>query len=90
VELIDSALTGMAEFVRTLSDLDADGSTGPTASIERLRLSMPVELEVGEDPRGGLRISLAPPTQQVATSVMPVFHQLTIVGVPQDAQGRQD
>jgi hypothetical protein len=55
--------------------------------LEALRLNLPVELQVEVDGDGRPRIGLAPPTQTTETTILPVFHRMTIAIERDDARG---
>lgn len=46
--------------------------------LQAMRLDLPVELQVEVDGDGRPRIGLAPPTQTTDTTILPVFHRMTI------------
>lgn len=46
-------------------------------SVRALRLDLPVELTVAHD-GGRLAVLASPPSQRVATTVLPVFHRMTV------------
>lgn len=61
--------------------LGVDRRSGHSLHVDRVRVDLPVEIDVHVDDDGRVRIRSSPPSQHVKTSVMPVFHQmrLTIV-----------
>lgn len=72
-------LSPFAAFVQGLADLDLE-SAAPADGllVEEVRLELPVELRVEVEEDGQVRVSGAPPTQHVETTVMPVFHRLSL------------
>ena len=84
---LDEHLHPFQSLFTGLADLEARMSApelGVAMQVERAAFDLPVELhvEVGDD--GDVRLIGAPPTQQVETSWMPVFHQIRLT-VERDA-----
>ena len=48
-------------------------------SIDKITISVPIELNVAVNEDGIVRLTSSPPSQQIETSFMPVFHQLGMV-----------
>ncbi|HEX6367476.1 MAG TPA: hypothetical protein VF006_01010 [Longimicrobium sp.] len=80
-------LPSLAEMVLAFSGFDGGGVRGEDeddemaydgVEMEALRLELPVELQVDVDDDGRPRIGLAPPTQTTETTILPVFHRMTI------------
>lgn len=72
-------LSPFAAFVEGLADLDLDtAEESGGLLVEEVRLELPVELRVEVDEHGQVRVSGAPPTQHVETTVMPVFHRMSL------------
>ena len=46
--------------------------------VRALALELPVELAVERDASGALAVLASPPSQRVATSVLPVFHRMAV------------
>lgn len=86
-DLISSSLGAVSEIILGLADLsDSEALNGIVRTTE-VALDLPIELEVRYGDDGVLLIDIAPPTQQVETSVMPVFHRLMIqVGIEDAVQ----
>ena len=81
---IDSQLTSFSEFIQLMTDLSADELLARGISISEMSIGLPIELETlaeGPDP---VRIEAGPPTQQVETSFMPLFHHLRLKLVSKD------
>ncbi len=82
---IDRASLPLAEFILNASDLEG-GTQGEATDdpmrIERAKLGMPVELEIVVDERGEVTLGATPPLYYLDTSVMPVFHQVTLTLEP--------
>ncbi len=78
-EDIDEALAPVSEFVRSLTELEAEFSNAQFSMyIDNMRLNIPIEMDVmvGED--GRVVLGTAPPTQSIETTFMPVFHQMRL------------
>lgn len=77
--IADDWLQPFATLCAGVADLDAglsDPVLGVEMRMERAELDLPIELDVRADDRGVVTIASAPPTQQVETSYMPVFHRI--------------
>lgn len=72
-------LPPFAELVASLSDIDDASDAAPESmDLDEITLSLAIELEV-RDPDGPLpRVTGSTPTQWTETSVMPVFHRLSL------------
>lgn len=78
---LDEHLHPFESLFQALGELDArmsEPALGLAMHVERAAFDLPVELHVEVDEDGGVRMSGAPPTQQVRTTWMPVFHQLRL------------
>jgi hypothetical protein len=76
----DEALVSVAELVAGFGP-DADELVSEVADagrmrIERVTLDLPVEIEVVVDATGDVCLGSSPPTQHIATTIMPVLHRL--------------
>ncbi|GEM_PF-2637225 len=69
-------LHGVSDMLDGLTDVEAE-SAGDLR-ITSIELGLPVELAVGVDDQGVLRLASSPPTQRLDTSVQPVFHTLRL------------
>ena len=78
----DESLLHFSAFVESLTaDLGGrvtDEDDIASMSVEEVLVTMPVELEISIDESAHLVVGGAPPTQRTETSVMPVFHRLTL------------
>jgi hypothetical protein len=66
---------------------DEDEMAYDGVDLEALRLNLPVELQVEVDDDGRPRIGVAPPTQTTETTILPVFHRMTIAIERDDDRG---
>ncbi len=90
----DYALPLFGDFVAALADMDdpEDDDKDPLAAaragivaIERIALALSVEVEVVSNESGGVAVRGSTPTQYTETTVMPLFHRLTLhVGLDPD------
>ncbi len=74
-----------AELLTALTNLDLEvGSeeAGVRFSVDRLQLETPIEVTQQADPSDTLSVRASPPTQSIATSVMPTFHRLRLTIEP--------
>jgi hypothetical protein len=78
----DESLLHFSAFVESLTaDLGGritDEDDIASMSVEEVLVTMPVELEINIDESAHVVVGGAPPTQRTETSVMPVFHRLTL------------
>jgi len=81
---IDSQLTDFTDFILSIADLTADDYSGRGIQISEMTLSFPIELETLIDEPDRVQIETGPPTQQIQTSFMPIFHQIRLKLVAQD------
>jgi len=80
----DSPLSALEEIFTTCAELDdaavASGASGEGhLQVVRLVVAMPLELQTRTSSEGDVELRVAPPRQAMATSVMPVLHQLRLV-----------
>ena len=78
---LDEAFLPWADFIEASSDVEgavADPGKGVAMTVERAEINMPVELDIVVDDDGRVEIGAIPPLYYVETSVMPVFHQVTL------------
>lgn len=78
---IDEAYLSFSEFVVAASEIDgaiADPGKGVAMEVEQATLGMPVEMDVVVDDDGSVAIGTIPPLYYLETSMMPVFHQVTL------------
>ena len=74
-----------SEFISQMTEVDGylrDDEMGTAMQLEMVEMSMPIQLElhVGED--GQVILGGSPPLYYVNTTILPVFHQLSIkIGV---------
>lgn len=90
---IDEAFLPLADFVGMSADIEGsvtDPARGVAMTVEWTQINMPVEMDVVVDEDGSVRLGVIPPLYYVETSVMPVFHQvtLTLEASEGDANGR--
>jgi hypothetical protein len=72
-------LPPFAEIVAALADIDeATDDEGGTMDVEEIRLALAIELEVRDADGDAVRVTGSTPTQMTETTVMPVFHRLTM------------
>lgn len=78
----DESLLHFSAFVESLTaDIGGrvtDEGDIASMSVEEVLVTMPVELEINIDENAQVVVGGAPPTQRTETSVMPVFHRLTL------------
>jgi hypothetical protein len=87
-QLIDETMLAWSEFISQMTEVDGylrDDEMGTAMQLEKVEMSMPIQLElhVGDD--GKVVIGGSPPLYYVDTTILPVFHQLSIkIGVTEN------
>lgn len=74
----DEPLPLLSSMLAALAEIDGIVADGALAmSVAEVSLDLPFELEIG-DADDGLSVGAAPPTQRIETSILPVFHRMTL------------
>jgi hypothetical protein len=79
--LDDEYLHPFAQLFSGLADVEAqfaDPETRTAMRITGVAVDLPIELTIGVTDAGTVALASAPPTQQVSTTYMPVFHRVRI------------
>ena len=72
-------VAGLAQLEDDSEEEAAERSSEPaSADLEEIRLSLSIELEVRDADRGAPRVTGSTPTQWTETTVLPVFHRLSM------------
>ena len=72
-------LPPFAEVVGALADIDdVTGADDGTMDVEEIRLGLAIELEVRDADGTRPRVTGSTPTQWTETTIMPVFHRLSM------------
>lgn len=72
-------LPPFAEVVGALADIDdATDTDDGTMDVEEIRLGLAIELEVRDADGPRPRVTGSTPTQWTQTTIMPVFHRLSV------------
>ncbi len=83
----ENELPPFATLIAGLAQLDDDDDDGDDASpavpraaatLEELRMTLAIELEVRGDGRELTRVTASTPTQWIETTVLPAFHRLSL------------
>ncbi len=81
-EPFDGELPPFATLLEALGDIDDvdadDDAVGQSMDVDRISLSLSIELAVRPDADGRVRVGGSTPTQWTATTIMPAFHKLTM------------
>lgn len=80
-------LMPFADLVQELvGDHDSliDEVTGQEMTIDRIKLTLPVELRVVVADDGTVHLKGSPPTQRTETTILPVFHRMQLEVVSTD------
>ncbi|MEG5173074.1 hypothetical protein [Microcoleus sp. B3-D7] len=88
-EPINNILTPFAQVIDKLVDYGdplENPITGQALKISEVKVAMPLELRV--EPKAAARVALkaSAPTQKTETTIMPVFHRLTLRIVINDGE----
>lgn len=77
--VMDHALFPVGQLLVNISEIQGELKDDISSmSIESLKIEMPFELDVRIDANGRLVLGGSPPTQQLETSFMPVFHKMKV------------
>lgn len=76
-ESLRRAIGDLASWFCETARVDETELLGHPA-VRSLALDLPIELSVERDAAGRLAVLASPPTQRVATSVLPVFHRMRL------------
>ena len=68
----------LRDFVTAMADVDRVGDEVSELHVEELTFDLPVELDPWYEDEVVSAVGASPPTQIVATTVMPVFHRLRV------------
>ena len=69
---VSDLISTMTQFLSQVGDPE----TGQVLTVEQLSFDLPIELRLERDEEGRIVLNTAPPTQQIETTFMPVFHQI--------------
>jgi hypothetical protein len=75
-------IAALADYGMTLDDPD----TGLNLTIEQININMPIEFNVTTHDTGQVTLWGTPPTQRTETTFLPVFHQMQLRIVRDDAE----
>lgn len=78
---MDEALAPFQSFLAALAATTepcGNENVGVRTFIDALRVRLPFEMDLLVDESGRMRLAGGPPAYYTETSVMPVFHQLTL------------
>ena len=84
---VTAFIEGLTEFVGDCAIEEAEGY----ATVESMRVALPVEFYVRPEPDGSGRVAAieSRPASRTLTSVMPVLHKLTLVVEVDRAEQRE-
>ena len=68
----------LSDFVTAMVDIDRVGDVVSEMHVDELTFDLPVELDPWYEGEAVSALGASPPTQIVATTVMPVFHRLRV------------
>lgn len=77
----NDTLISLSDVVQQLADLTdrlEDPNTGQTLEIEQVIVNLPIELNVSVTDEGTVTLYSSPPTQTIETTVIPVFHRMSL------------
>ena len=79
--LVDEAMLEMADFLSQMTDVEgylADTEMLTSMRIDKLNMSMPIQLDLLVKDDGSVVLGASPPLYYAETTFLPVFHQLTV------------
>jgi hypothetical protein len=79
--MVDEAMLEMGDFLSQMTDVDgylADTEMRTSMKVEKLNMSMPIQLDLLVMDDGSIVLGASPPLYYTETTFLPVFHQLTI------------
>jgi hypothetical protein len=79
--VVDEYLHPFSTLCVGIADLDAElvhDDFGVAMRLEQAKVDLPIELDVYTTPDGRVEIASSPPTQQIETTYMPVFHRIRL------------
>jgi hypothetical protein len=85
----DHPLNNLSTVLQQLADLTdrlEDPESGYALEIERVNVELPIELGIAVDDEGAVTLSGSAPTQTTETTILPVFHRMSLQIVPDDGQ----
>ena len=74
-------LVAFSALIELLADIEyrqEDAQLGMALTVDSLTFDFPFEADVRRDEFGRVTLDAAPPTQELETSTMPVFHRLKV------------
>ena len=90
MSLMDEAFLPLSELLPgllpSLPDL-YDADAGVRSRVTGLDIETPVELDIGVDANGAVRIGGTPPIYHLETSTLPAFHAIRFVAVRGEEAG---
>lgn len=92
VGLIDEAMLEMGDFLSRMADVDGylvDAEMLSSLRMEKLNMSMPVQLDLHVREDGSVLLGGSPPLYYAETTFLPVFHQLTINIKAEEKENRE-
>jgi hypothetical protein len=78
---LDEAMMPLNNFVEQITEIDGyvkDKEKGINMHINRITVQMPVEMDIIVGENGEVTIGSSPPLYYVETTILPVFHNITI------------
>ena len=82
---IDEAFLPLAAFFEEMAGLEGtvqDAAAGVAMTVEAAEVSLPIELDLTVEAGGTVALGAVPPLYYVETTIMPVFHQITLTLEP--------
>lgn len=91
--LIDEAMLDMGELLSQMTDVDgylSDRETLSAMRVERVNMSMPIELDLLVHDDGSVVLGGSPPLYYTETTLLPVFHQLALTVIVEEKKNHED
>jgi hypothetical protein len=81
VDIIDETMLEWSDFISQMTEVDGylrDDEMGTAMQLEKVEMSMPIQLDLHVAEDGRVILGGSPPLYYVDTTILPVFHQLSI------------
>jgi hypothetical protein len=83
---IFTSLSDTIQQLTNFTDRLEDSESGYALEIEQVNVDLPIELNVSVDDDGAVTLHGSAPTQTTKTTILPVFHRMSLQIVPDDGQ----
>lgn len=77
----DGVFASFSDIIEQLADLTdplEDPTSGQVFQIEQVTVNLPIEFNISVNEEGTATLRSTPPTQTTETTIVPVFHRLSL------------